>query len=344
MGIPAHIVGAIDAVTNLSPENFGEHESLMNEFWTAAGLEWVLLDEEPTLSATQKKLDTEGSFLLFSKVDPQYRLMIKPYSGTHARWKALKTSFYTVTFTDRLILFDQLISVEHNPGLHITKYIADVEAMAKDLKAQSLEIPDNVLTSILVARLHPIMAASKKSLCKETTFPDFKDASARLRADAHDNAKDEEIQVKIEAAIHGMQATAFAARLPRPPSGDPPPEAFEKGFRWCSPQTDRDCFRCGRPGHRAQFCMAVMPEAIAQWILGAISQASFTTPAYTPSLAAPVEGLRAMAAQADAAPDSDDSDDEPDARDLIPWSSLTPEQVEKFEECGLHRPGKLWVV
>ncbi|KAJ7156751.1 hypothetical protein C8R46DRAFT_1222881 [Mycena filopes] len=315
MGIPAHIVGAIDAVTNLSPENFGEHESLMNEFWTAAGLEWVLLDEEPTLSATQKKLDTEGSFLLFSKVDPQYRLMIKPYSGTHARWKALKTSFYTVTFTDRLILFDQLIS-----------YIADVEAMAKDLKAQSLEIPDNVLTSILVARLHPIMAASKKSLCKETTFPDFKDASARLRADAHDNAKDEEIQVKIEAAIHGMQATAFAARLPRPPSGDPPPEAFEKGFRWCSPQTDRDCFRCGRPGHRAQFCMAVMPEAIAQWILGAISQASFTTPAYTPSLAAPVEGLRAMVAQADAAPDSDDK------------------QVEKFEECGLHRPGKLWVV
>ncbi|KAJ7217819.1 hypothetical protein GGX14DRAFT_561183 [Mycena pura] len=343
MGIPAHIATAIDGVTNLSPENFGEHESLMNEFWTAAGLEWVLLDEEPTLSATQKKLDTEGSFLLFAKVDPEYRGMVKPHSGTHARWKALKSAFTTVTFSDRLILFDHLISIEHNPGLHITKYISDVETMAKDLKAQSLEIPDDVLTSILLARLHPIMSASKKSLCKETTFPAFKDASARLRADAHDDAKDDETRVKIEAAVQGMQATAFAARIPRPPSGAPPPEAFEKGFRWCSPKSDRDCFRCGRPGHRAQFCMAVMPEAIAQWILGAISQASSTTPTYTPSLVPPTADAQAMAAQAGPAPDDDD-DSELDDSDRIPWDSLTPEQVEEFEDRGLHRPGKLWVI
>ncbi|KAJ7080151.1 hypothetical protein B0H15DRAFT_804145 [Mycena belliarum] len=39
-----------------------------------------------------------------------------------------------------------------------------------------------------------------------------------------------------------------------------------------------------------------------------------------------------------------DSEDEVDDCDRIPWVSLTPEQVEQFEENGLHRPGKLAVI
>ncbi|KAF7319925.1 BAG domain-containing protein [Mycena kentingensis (nom. inval.)] len=337
MGIPSHIVECIAGVQNLSPDNFAEHVPIMEEFFTAAGLSHVSQENEPgPLPSTTQKLDDEFSFILFSRVAPAHRSILAKSKGGRARWQKLVSSWTNSTFVDRVLKLDELLRIEHDPGQHITVFTEALDTLCTDLGKKNLTIADDVKTSILLARLHSSMAGTLHALCADATFPTFADAVARLRLDAHHARTYAHIKEEDREPILG----AMLARIPRAPDGPAPPEAFRDGFRWCSPQSDQDCFRCGRPGHRAQLCMAVMPESVVQWILTATrSGRNSSAPAsYTPDLAGPRKGQEA-ARIASAGVWEQEVDDDQDYGDWnIPWEILSPEQLKVFVEHNVRPP------
>lgn len=321
MGIPTHIVDCISTVTALGPENFSEFSPLLLEFFPAAGLSHVIAEDDPgVLNATTQKLDDEFSLILYSKVDPTHRKLIANIKGARARWNKLVTSWTNSTFVDRIITFEELISIVHDPAHHITVFTESIDSLCGELSKRGLDIDDAIKTSILLARLHRSMAATRYSLCAGSTFPKYDEATARLRLDSHHT------QVRIKEEEPDVSIAAMFVRVPGPPGGNPPPEAFEHGFRWCSPPSDKDCFRCGRPGHRAQLCMAVMPEPVVQWILRATRSGSSP---YVPTLTSPAarDAPKVNARPAFVEEKADDQDyDDWD----IPWEILSPEQLKVF--------------
>ncbi|KAF7291862.1 CCHC-type domain-containing protein [Mycena indigotica] len=306
MVLPYYLVASIENIKDLQPDNFATHATIFEEFTRAAGATWVT-DEAGTqgaLGAADQRLDHEISFLLLTKTHPDYRHHISELSGTRERWHALRQAFISLTFSDRLVTFDQLISIVHDTSQPVSQYSAQIDKLCKRLEGMGMAISDNVKTAILLVRLDALMLPTKKELAKLATPPTFASAAAQLRSDAHDAIKLEE--PNFMAAIKSERSEpvipgAFAVQVPSPPSTQAPVEAHANGYNWCSPRSDKDCFRCGREGHRAQFCLSDMPQAVRDWVLRSIAQ-------YRPKLYGPRSERAAAATGVDV--DADEDEDE----------------------------------
>ncbi|KAF7296990.1 CCHC-type domain-containing protein [Mycena indigotica] len=339
MGLAPYLVTTIDHIQDLQPDNFKKHYPLLKQFFLAVGAGWITQDEEPEpLSAANERIDSEVSYLILAKTHEDYRTKLTELSTACARWKALKDNFITRTHSDRLIAFQQLITIDHNIKDPIVLYTTQVSNLCMKLARMDLTIPDDIKTCILLARLNPGMYSTRKDLVKNEKFPSYEDAAACLRSDAHDNSKSDHM-IKVEDV---PVAFGLAARIPSPPSEPPPQEAFAKGFRWCSPRSDKDCFRCGREGHRAQFCLADMPQAVRDWILNSISrreQALAPAPSsYSTSLSGPKTARKSEEGLAAQGPHVSDDDSSSDDEPQIPWEILDKKQRKTFKRLGFMPP------
>lgn len=235
---------------------------------------WDTIDPSnnaPT-TATALARDKKAYAHVYFLIEPDSRAVIAETQSGHAAWGLLEAEFQKDSPSTRMGLRQQFYSLTHNPTSGVMSFINSITSLVHQLEAINHKPSKDEISDKLLIGLHSSFSAVRTALALRSPEPSVKDIIAALKqfednellstsGSAH---SDLDPYIKTETAL-------YAGRTCRSGGGGGGYKGDGDGcFDWGNTKKrDGVCFRCGRPGHIAQNCIANMPQEIKERLMAA---------------------------------------------------------------------------
>ena len=210
------------------------------------GLEWDQVDQKVYA-------------VIWFLVDPNYRgPIITTKSGKEA-WAKLIAEYQKDNATNLLMLRQQFYSTIHDPTIPVANFIEGVLSVARKLDAIGHKLSDTEISDKILIGLDNSWSPVHTTLTLRSTSPTVDEITSALK-----QYEANEKRVKQESVDSALYATGKGGGSNRRGDVDDGNEDFDWGN---TKNREGVCFRCGRPRHIAQFCVANMPNDVKRCIL-----------------------------------------------------------------------------
>lgn len=267
---PALIRG-LDNVPKLMGEaDWHAFKEELARFFRAIQAGYVTSDSAAAVPEAKKALDAELEWLLFSKLGPDPKALVKEAEGGKALWKVLKEKYEKATPWKRMHARKAFQQCRHDPSHPIETHIANVKAQKAILTGLGVTVSDDEVMDVILINLDDSFDQIRINILSQTSLT-LEVAISMLTSNsgAAFNVKQEEFTPSLLAVNAARAGRGRQEQESLSDGRQNDPTTFwmdDKGYRWCNVNS-RDCHRCGRSGHIAAFCMFAMPEAIKQKIM-----------------------------------------------------------------------------
>lgn len=207
-------------------------------------------------------LDQKVYAIIWFLIDPSHRSSIITTNSGKEAWTKIITEYQKDSPTNRILLRQQFYSLTHDPALPISHFIDDVASSTRKLNAIGHKPNDIEVSDKILIGLDPSWSALRTTLMFQTKSLTIDEITTALRQ-YEANESSAEGGVKREPGESALYAKGRGGG-----SRQKAKDCGDEGFDWGNSK-DRQgvCWRCGRPGHIAQFCVADMPEDVKREIL-----------------------------------------------------------------------------
>lgn len=214
--------------------------------------------------------DRKAYATLFFLIEPNYRAPILELDSGREAFKKLVSEYEKDTSTTRMLLRQRFYTLEHDPHERIGVYIDAVFNIVRQLnsighKPDDLEVSDKLLIG-LDRSWFP--ARTALTLREQSAQPDLDQITSALKQyEANENPPPIKEESRGDSAMYA-KSRGGGGRDPRD-KGHGQSRGRDVGeYDWGNTKdSDGACFRCGRSGHMARFCVADMPEDVKRAIL-----------------------------------------------------------------------------
>lgn len=195
--------------------------------------------------------------------------MLMVFRMRSACFAKLKAKFEASNFTRRVELWKAFSGAVHDPSKPIEVYIQSIINAKNQMVAIGQAVTEVQVKDTIIMNLHPSYDTIKVSLLTQPTEPNLATIRSIL---GNSSPIIDSPAIKLEpmdtALVAGTAENAFVAGRGKQGQREAGlPKEDEKGRRWCDPNNENHCFRCGHPGHVAFRCVAEMPPEIKTWVL-----------------------------------------------------------------------------
>ena len=205
-------------------------------------------------------LDQKVYAIIWFLIDPSHRSSIITTNSGKEAWTKIVTEYQKDSPTNRILLRRQFYSLTHYPALSISQFIDDVASTTRKLEAIGHKPDDVEVSDRILIGLDPSWSTVRTTLMFQTKSLTIDEITAALKQ-YEANESSAEGGVKREPGESALYAKGQGG-------GSRVKDHGGEGFDWGnSKNREGVCWRCGRPGHIAQFCVADMPEDVKREIL-----------------------------------------------------------------------------
>ena len=195
--------------------------------------------------------------------DPNYRSPIITTKSGKEAWSKLVAEYQKDNATNRILLRQQFYSITHYSSASIPNFIEGVLTVARRLEAIGHKPDDLKITDKILIGLDPSWAPVRTALMLRTTSLTIDEIASALKQ-YEANEMGVEMAVKKEDGESALIARGKRGVLGSKEKAD----ENDADFDWGNTRNREGvCYRCGRPRHIAQFCVANMPEEVKRRIL-----------------------------------------------------------------------------
>ncbi|KZS88501.1 hypothetical protein SISNIDRAFT_490095 [Sistotremastrum niveocremeum HHB9708] len=282
------IAAAFAQEAKLTEDNYVTWLQCCHMFFCGAGAAYLAEDPLPaTVPDDKKGIDGQLVWCIYQALSPELRYIVLGKKSGLDCLKAIATYFGRSTLPRRWAARGELYSVVHDPSKPISVFLNEITRIRKTLENLKCVIDDVQITDVILLRLHPSYHTLRTTITS-TAAKGGKDIDLSELTNILSSSTvtlpdpDASVTVKVEDTSAGLPQMAQAARtLPSrhsPSSSSSPgyrPAILDEGqYHWCDPQNENACFRCGRQGHVAHFCIVDMPSEVKEWVMKRPSRSS----------------------------------------------------------------------
>lgn len=252
----------------------------MKMFFRGAGATYLVSDPPPASVPTEKTaLDEHIVFFIWTSMSEDVKYLVEGKESGLEAWKAVLGHFEKSNVGRRLQARQDLYHIIHDPSKPISAYIHSVEQASQVLKDLKAPVGETELGDILLMNLHESYSTVRTTILTSKDEPDFKTIKSVLAGSSISTISS--ISIKQEPDIFPAANAVRTGRRSNFLSTSPPSSVDAKGFRWCNPDNEGHCHRCGRPNHVARLCIFDMPQHIKDWVMQGPPRGNSSTPAPT---------------------------------------------------------------
>jgi hypothetical protein len=193
----------------------------------------------------------------------------------HLLWATLKLYYTTADPATHSILMSQFHTISHDLSQPADKFLQAVVTAERRLTAIAVSLPPHMVQDKILGSLSSAYSTIVTHLQLE--FPQ-RDISAMInainaweRADLkrHDSViAAARVNQNVYDANQGGEVAAAHLTRGHSHRADSSHSSAGKEFDWTNTRNRTDvCYRCGLPGHFAQYCFSTMPEDVKRHIL-----------------------------------------------------------------------------
>src|ERR1700691_134511 len=205
------------------------------------------------------QVDQKVYAVIWFLVDPNYRGPIITSKSGKAAWAKLVAEYQKDNATNELMLHQQFYSIIHDPAIPVADFIEGVLLVARKLDAIGHKPSDTEISDKILIGLDNSWSPVRTTLTLRSTSPTVDEITSALK-----QYEANEMGVKQESADSVLYAKGRGGGPKRRGDVDDGDEDFDWGN---TKNREGVCFRCGRPRHIAQFCVANMPDDVKHRIL-----------------------------------------------------------------------------
>lgn len=202
-------------------------------------------------AATWDSLSEDGLTAIGLSIEQSQTSYIRDCTTGPQAWDALAAIYQRNARSTRINLKRQFYTYVHDTSQPIRDYVTGITTLVTKLKAIGVTISDEDVTDVLIYALAPEYSAVATSLMQSSTTLTVAfitgalvDAEAQMQKD------------KSEPPVSVFVAKNTTTRRRRPDTPSPDPSSTS------SSNSDTGCYRCGKPGHIARYCLAPAPLAV----------------------------------------------------------------------------------
>jgi len=207
-------------------------------------------------------LDQKVYAIIWFHLDPSHRSSIITTNSGKEAWTIIVTEYQKDSPTNRILLRRQFYSLTHDPALPISQFIDDVASITRKLHAIGHKPNDVEVSDKILIGLDPSWSTVRTTLMFQAKPLTVDEITAALRQyEANESSAEEGVKREPGESALYAKGRGGGSRQKAKDHGD-------EGFDWGnSKNREGVCWRCGRSGHIAQFCVADMPENVKREIL-----------------------------------------------------------------------------
>lgn len=248
----------------------------MKMFFRGAGATYLTAAILPTAVPTDKAdLDSNIVFYIWASMADDMKYLVEGKESGLEAWKAVLEHFQKSGLGRRLTARQDLYSVVHDPSKPISAYIHSVEKASQVLKDLSAPVDDVQLGDILLMNLHESYSTIRTSLLTAKDEPKLAEIKNILLGSSISTISSISIKQEYDVTPAANLAYRNSRRTNANIANSSTPSAVDsKGFRWCNPDNEGHCHRCGRPNHVARLCIFDMPQNVKDWVMQGPPRAS----------------------------------------------------------------------
>lgn len=232
---------------------------------------WDVVDPDdtaPTTAAAHKR-DAKAYAHIWFLVAPEFRDPLTDLSAISGRaaWAALKTEHEKDNPSTRMALRQQFYSLRHNTATSVTAFISAVLSITRQLEAIKHKPAKDEITDKLLIGLDPSFSAIRTTLSLRKPEPTLGEITAALKEFElnEPNLKSAAANPFSPVETFYVNGKKFINHTSRSGGGG---GALCNECDWGNTKKREGvCWRCGRPGHVAQYCVADMPDDVKRRIL-----------------------------------------------------------------------------
>ena len=255
------------SIAKLDGQNWHTWSKETESYLTMEDL-WDIVDPAdaiPTAAAALKR-DKKAYAHIWFLVEPNSRDAIVELKSGREAWAALKTEHEKDTPSTRMNLRQRFYSLSHDPGLGVMPFVNDVLTVVRQLESIKRKPQTDEITDKLLIGLNSLFSAVRTNLSLRVSEPSIKEITAALKEfEENETLRPSSSALpdsfKQESALYANNGSRHASR------GGVSNGSMEE-YDWGNTKKQEGvCWRCGRPGHIAQNCVADMPTEVKQRIL-----------------------------------------------------------------------------
>lgn len=283
--IPTSITNTLDSIPKCSESTFQSWKSGMKMFFRGAGATHLLAESLPdTVPSNMVALDSSILFFLWGRLEDDLKYLAADQQTALAAWKSILSHFQNSNIGRRLQARQAFYTTTHDPSKPISIYINSVLQAVQVLKELSVKVEEVEIGDIILMNLHESYTTVRTTILTAKEEPDLSTIKSILLSSSIGALSSTPIMnFKQEGNVtqaahtaksgHGHKSRSkLTPSHPSPhPSASPPSSQSHpvdaKGFRWCNPQNEGHCHRCGRSGHVSRLCIYDMPQHIKDWVM-----------------------------------------------------------------------------
>lgn len=228
----------ITSITKLNGENYHNWKFAVSMALRQRGCWSVVsgIETKPSPGDVEEKSwerkAEDGLTTIALTVDPSQYTYIRECANGVDAWEKLKNVYEKNSRSMRITLKRQFYTFEHDITLPLHHYVNSITDLATKLKGIGIILTDEEIIDVLIFNLHDEYSSVAASLM--TSKDELKIADVTSALLEEEQRKGGPAQIEGGIALFGQNG----------------PTNVRTG-------THRNCFRCGRPGHRIRECRAI---------------------------------------------------------------------------------------
>ena len=208
----------------------------------------------------------------------------------------LKAKFSASNFSRWVTLWQEFYGCQHDPSKPIDIFVQNIIHGRAQLKVIGIDVDDASVKDIILMNLDSSYHAIKMSLLTQTIEPSLETIWNILTSSANNMVSADITLMKSEPTetaliiwgqnlkplghlSHGDRKGSSVPALSKGRSGgnwngsgggdcgnSGGGKKYLRGYMWCDPSNEGNCFWCSHPGHFATRCHVNMPPEIHDWV------------------------------------------------------------------------------
>jgi hypothetical protein len=190
-------------------------------------------------------------------------------------WATLKSYYTTADPATRSILMSQFHTISHDLSQPADKFLQAVVTVERRLTAIAISLPPHMVQDKILGSLSSAYSTIVTHLQLESPQRDIStiinviNAWERADLQRHDSViAAARVNQDVYDVNQGGEVAAAHLTCGHSRRADSSHSSAGKEFDWTNTRNHTDvCYRCGLPGHFAQYCISTMPEDVKRHIL-----------------------------------------------------------------------------